>query len=319
MRNLELLRSETCSSADEFSSSVRAVAGPVEVQPRRRTDFFSETQSARLSRIGFLNLDLSAMRVRIPEAHGFFGLTVALHRPFRIMDGRRVRTFDSRSAHLLYPDRDFDFRIEERGSVLGTNFFVDDFEVHARRLGGDVTVAGWPRDGRISLTTPAGAGLLRYLMFVWGELGRGGGVLNSGLVASEIEDGLIAAFVAAMDTRQAEGRREPAGCDDRRLARTEEYLLAHLREPVSRAALAEVAGVSIRTLSRGFQKRHGAGPMAFLRQRRLEAAYADLLAAEPGSTTVAEISGRYGFAEPGKFSTAYKARFLETPSETLRR
>ena len=319
MSSSTVLRSATCTDPAEFEASINAVAGQTEVHPHLGQIFHSKVQIARLSRIGFLNLEVSPMRVRIDEAHGFFGLTVTLNNAFSIIKGKQAQTFDRGSAHLLYPDREFDIRIEEHSSVLGTNFFVENLHEHARRLRGDLDSLRRSSDERISMATPTGSGLLRYLMFVWGELSRGGGILNSDLVASEIEDGMIAVLVMAMTEEEAGGGQDTAACDDRRLARVEEYLLAHLCEPVSRATLAEVAGVSIRTLSRGFLKRRGIGPMAFLRRRRLEAARIDLLAGEPGSTSVSEIAERYGFSEPGKFSAVYKAAFDESPSETLRR
>ena len=58
-----------------------------------------------------------------------------------------------------------------------------------------------------------------------------------------------------------------------------------------------------------FLKRHGVGPMSFLRLRRLDAARTELLTAEPGSTSVSEIALRYGFYELSKFSAAYKDAF----------
>jgi AraC-like DNA-binding protein len=59
------------------------------------------------------------------------------------------------------------------------------------------------------------------------------------------------------------------------------------------------------------------GPMTFLRRRRLEAIYLDLLSAEPGSTTVTQVVTSYGFSHSGKFSIEYKTAFGESPSVSL--
>ena len=104
-----------------------------------------------------------------------------------------------------------------------------------------------------------------------------------------------------------------------RVARVEDYLMAHLRDPITSDQLAQVSGVSIRTLSREFRVRHGVGPMGFLRQRRMEAVRRELLAAAPDSTRVSKIATQYGFTDWGKFSAAYKAAYGELPSQTLRR
>ena len=83
--------------------------------------------------------------------------------------------------------------------------------------------------------------------------------------------------------------------------------------------MAQYAGVSIRTLSRAFEKRYGMGPMAFLKQKRLEAANKELLMSEPGEISVSDVAFRYGYTQPSKFTVAYKALFNENPSDTLYR
>jgi hypothetical protein len=57
--------------------------------------------------------------------------------------------------------------------------------------------------------------------------------------------------------------------------------------------------------------------MTFLRRRRLQAIYLDLLGAKPGSTTVIQVVTSYGFTHSGKFSIDYKTTFGESPSTTL--
>ena len=302
---------------EAFEAAIEPVAGRVFTRPARGTLLRGAVRVARLPKIGFLAIDSDPMATRMEAASGFFGLTITRGAPFKIANGRHIRTYQRNSAHLLLPDSPFDFRNSEQTSVLGTNFFLDDLPEHASRLKGGVDNFQVPDDFRLSLATPAGASLARYLTFVWSELCQGGGVLNSELAAREIEDGLIAALVWAMDASQADMKVGQSGRPDGRIAQVEEYLLAHLCEPVSRTALAQLAGVSVRTLSRAFLKRHGMGPMAFLRRQRLEAARREILLAEPGETTISEIALRYGFAQPSKFTLAYKAEFGEKPSDTL--
>jgi len=66
-----------------------------------------------------------------------------------------------------------------------------------------------------------------------------------------------------------------------------------------------------------FQQKHGVGPMAFLRRRRLEAIYLELLSAEPSSKTVTQVASSYGFSHFGKFAIEYKTAFGESPSLSL--
>jgi transcriptional regulator GlxA family with amidase domain len=62
----------------------------------------------------------------------------------------------------------------------------------------------------------------------------------------------------------------------------------------------------------------GMTPTAFLRERRLELAREML--GDPGlATTVTSVALACGFGHLGEFSTLYRHRFGERPSDTLRR
>jgi transcriptional regulator GlxA family with amidase domain len=101
--------------------------------------------------------------------------------------------------------------------------------------------------------------------------------------------------------------------------RAEAYIEAHLDEPVTIGTLAAVAGVSARSLQAGFQQFRDTTPMAHVRALRLQRAHDELLAADPQRTSVTDVAMQWGFVHLGKFAGAYKRRFGESPSETLRR
>ncbi len=305
-------------NTEEFEACVEPVAGSVRTRPPRGSKLSGTIRIAKLNRIGFLAIDSDPMITCIDQEAGFYGLTITQGAPFKISDGPHRERFSGNSAHLLTPDQAFDFRTNDETTILGTNFFVDILEEYAYRLSDNEDDFRLPEDDNVSLVTPAGASLTRYLSFIWRELNLGGGILNSDLVVKEIEDALIAALIYAIDEnadKSQPARNLPAKTV---ISRAEEYLLGHLSDPVSRTELAQHAGVSVRTLSRAFARQHGMGPMEFLKQHRLEAARNDLFHAEPGETTVSDIALRYGFAQPSKFTEAYKAAFNETPSSTLR-
>jgi AraC-like DNA-binding protein len=58
--------------------------------------------------------------------------------------------------------------------------------------------------------------------------------------------------------------------------------------------------------------------MAYVRQVRLARAHAELRAADPDQTTVAEVARRWGFPRAGRFAARYRARYGVPPSRTLR-
>ncbi|MEV6492897.1 helix-turn-helix domain-containing protein, partial [Actinoplanes sp. NPDC051633] len=69
----------------------------------------------------------------------------------------------------------------------------------------------------------------------------------------------------------------------------------------------------------GFRRHLGDTPMAYLQQVRLQRAHDDLVAADPNTDTVSAIAHRWGFAHLGRFALSYRARYQETPSQTLRK
>lgn len=59
--------------------------------------------------------------------------------------------------------------------------------------------------------------------------------------------------------------------------------------------------------------------MAFVKQRRLDAAYLDLLSARPDTASVTQVAYDYGFLHVGKFAIEYRKTFGELPSSSLAR
>jgi AraC-like DNA-binding protein len=104
----------------------------------------------------------------------------------------------------------------------------------------------------------------------------------------------------------------------RHVRRVQEHLQAHAGEPIVPAELAQLAGVSLRSLYKGFQAFCGVSPMQYLKDLRLNRARAELQT-PADATSVAGVAMRWGFGHLGRFSADYRVRFGESPSETLRR
>jgi AraC-like DNA-binding protein len=98
-----------------------------------------------------------------------------------------------------------------------------------------------------------------------------------------------------------------------------EHVHEHAGEPLTVSDLARAAGLSVRALQESFQRALGCTPMNYLRGVRLRHTRAELLAADPKTTTVAEIASRWGFAHMGRFSNEYFRQYGEYPRQTLRR
>lgn len=104
-----------------------------------------------------------------------------------------------------------------------------------------------------------------------------------------------------------------------RLRAAVEYLHAHVQEPIAVTELADVAGLSVRSVQESFARVFGVSPLTYLRELRLDRVRHDLLDADAQSDTVGEVAKRWGFAHLGRFSAAYVERFGEYPKQTIRR
>ncbi|MFI7128729.1 AraC family transcriptional regulator [Nonomuraea sp. NPDC050153] len=86
------------------------------------------------------------------------------------------------------------------------------------------------------------------------------------------------------------------------------------------ADLAEFAGVSERSLHSAFRRQLGTSPMSYVRRHRLELAHEELLRVDPSTgAKVTDVALRHGFTHTGRFAAAYRERFGESPSATMRR
>ena len=83
--------------------------------------------------------------------------------------------------------------------------------------------------------------------------------------------------------------------------------------------LAAKAGVSPRSLQQAFLRYASVPPIVWLRNRRLNAARRDLLAAAESGVTVAEVAMKWSFWHLGRFSQSYHALFGEHPRTTVKR
>ena len=89
-------------------------------------------------------------------------------------------------------------------------------------------------------------------------------------------------------------------------------------EPVAIRDLCRAAGVCERTLRNAFHAVHGVSPKQYLMQRGLDAAHAALQHTRAERGAVTHVATDYGFFELGRFAAAYRRRFGERPSDTLR-
>ncbi|AFY49071.1 DNA-binding domain-containing protein, AraC-type [Nostoc sp. PCC 7524] len=99
-----------------------------------------------------------------------------------------------------------------------------------------------------------------------------------------------------------------------RVHHAREILHFRLENPPSLAELAQMVGISDRTLRYGFKALFGTTVFNYLTQKRLERAEQLL---RNGGLTVAEVANLLGYSHLGHFAAAFKRQFGITPSECL--
>ncbi|WIB35459.1 AraC family transcriptional regulator [Curtobacterium sp. MCJR17_043] len=134
-------------------------------------------------------------------------------------------------------------------------------------------------------------------------------------VAETFADAALRAFPRRSTWRAAV---TGSGPEHQRLRRALDYVQAHAREPIGTPEIAAAAGLSPRGLQQSLRRHLDQTPGELLRSVRLDGALHELRRAERDETSVADIARGWGFGHLGRFSAAYRSRFGELPSDTLR-
>jgi methylphosphotriester-DNA--protein-cysteine methyltransferase len=102
------------------------------------------------------------------------------------------------------------------------------------------------------------------------------------------------------------------------VAHCESFAHARRFEAVRLADLARECGASERRIRMAFQAVHGVPPTERLRRLALDEVRARLADGDPARTSVTREAASRGFWHHGRFAAAYRLRFGEYPSTTLR-
>jgi len=169
-----------------------------------------------------------------------------------------------------------------------------------------------------SVDARAGGGrLVRNLISeVMTELERDGTGTENRLLRPMLEDALISVILSLPGNlgRAIEDHSQSAGIAPRVVRRAEEYIAAHVDEPITLSDLIVECGCSRSALYYAFKSSRGYTPMQFLSSRRLKLARQQLI--EEHASTATSIAHACGFSNYGRFVKAYKVQFGELPSAT---
>ncbi|SNT36818.1 Helix-turn-helix domain-containing protein [Asanoa hainanensis] len=172
-----------------------------------------------------------------------------------------------------------------------------------------------------SFDTTHGAGLTwsRMINLLRSEVANPHSALRQPLVAERYAQGLLGGLLYAVDHQYADAlTADTPPVRPRTVRRAIQVMEADPTHPFTTAELARIAGVSARSLQEGFRRHVGFSPMGYLQHVRLGYARDELRHPVPGRDTVAAIAHAWGFGHLGRFAAAYRERYGESPSATLR-
>jgi AraC-like DNA-binding protein len=172
----------------------------------------------------------------------------------------------------------------------------------------------------LDLTRGPGAGWLRLLRLAVVDATEPDGLFRHPVIGAQLQESLLTGLLLATDHPYRDRLDNPPAvlAAPRAIRRVVEAMRAQPGRSFTLRSLADIAGVSPRSLQQTFQRYVGVAPMAYLRQVRLAAVHEQLRETDPAQETVTEIAQRYGFTHGGRFAAAYRTRYGVRPSDTLR-
>ena len=302
---------------EKLQGQMSNFSGGFRVIPLQAGKFEAEIKATRFGDIAMFGAVSTGNLVTDIGQLGYYEIVVPRNRVFRLRVNGRLMSFQRHTVCALNPDDDDpEFEMPPATRSLIINVFKPQLDDYVEAMSGRKGVGPVRLANLMQLDHPAGRAFRRYTDFLWSEVELNSPLLASSLAAQELESSFLSAFLLAADPFQRDEDRTPAGIQVRRAV---SFIMDHLSEPLSLGGIAAASGVHAKTLQRAFQKEFGWSVMAFVRERRLEKANNELLAADPALTTVTDIAIACGFWHLGRFSQTYRQRFGERPSGTLRR
>ena len=221
-------------------------------------------------------------------------------------------------AVIYHPDEPVQDRWSNDCSVLGIKIEPTLLQTQLATML-DATIPSPLRlEPLMDLRQGPGLSWLRLVRVLADDCFHPAGLTRHPLLRKQLTEAVLAGLLMSAHHRHRDQLDRPSGAPvaSRPVRRVIDAVQAFPEEPHTLATLAEIAGVSQRTLQAAFRRYVGTSPMRYLRDVRLSRAHDDLRSEE--STTVASVAYTWGFNHLGRFAGLYRARYGVGPSEHQR-
>lgn len=313
------------SDLDEARERVGEVFCPHGLAPAGRS---STAQAVRFNstELGAVGLSYLAygttVRIRPQPLGSFVLVQIPLSGRALVRTGGDEIVSDPTVASVPDPEADLDMTWAEDNEQLIVRVDRQALEAQLQRLLGRPPAKPLRLATRLDTTTPQARSWLSTLEMLRADLDGPAGLRHPALQA-QAEHLVLSQLLAAVPhsaSAELEGiGRETTQVVPRVIRRAEQLIADHAREPLTVDDVAEAVGLSVRSLQEGFRRHLDTTPTAWLRDARLIGARRELADCDPTRTTVSRVAADWGFHHLGRFAVAYRERFGESPSETLRR
>lgn len=290
-------------------------------EPKLRNEF-----QCRLNAIQFLDVTMAyldyavATRVSVPVSTDCYSvhMTSAGHASV-VIDGEELHITPF-FALVISPGTSYTLHLEQDSPQTIVRIEREAVERQLSRMLGSRLPEPIVFEHVGDLTTDTAARWHGALQILSNEVLSPGSLIQQGYGAGSLEELIISTLLYVQESNYSERlRSRPKQSGRVAVRRSIEYIERHLAEPITLGDIAEYVQMSPRSIQAGFRSDLDTTPIAFIRDRRLDAVRRSLLAAIPGEgINVTEAASRWGFTHLGNFSIVYRQRFGESPSQTLR-
>ncbi|WP_083953798.1 AraC family transcriptional regulator [Thauera butanivorans] len=258
------------------------------------------------------------VRITPRELDDFFLVQLPLKGESRIESGKELRLSRPGNGTIHCPGQSFSMNWSVDCSKLAVRIEREAIERHAASLLGRALRC--PLRFDTALDTCRGGGKaweMSIRQFLRG-FQQSPELVAHPLMRAQFEQFIMSGLLLWQENSLSDSLRRPEpGILPRHLKVVEDYMHAHPDAAMTNEQLADLGGVSLRTLYNSFRRFHGMGPMRYLKDLRMEKVREELLDAGR-CRNVTQVATRWGFFELGRFAAEYRKRYGESPSDTLR-
>ncbi|MFD1715294.1 AraC family transcriptional regulator [Amnibacterium flavum] len=222
------------------------------------------------------------------------------------------------TAGIFMPGRPVQIESEDGFAQLSLMISREQLQLELQNLLGRELSRPLEFNGEIDLTTAGARAMMQALQMIDEASDLEAGLLAHPLAAQRLEQVLLHSLLFAQPHNHSAALAYPTPtAGSRPLSAALELLRSDPGRSWSTTELASEVSVSVRSLQESFRRSLDTTPMTYLRELRLERVHAELTAVA-GSVNVTEVAARWGFAHLGRFAAAYRRKYAERPSDTMR-